>query len=106
MRTMLQRRGCREVSKAAVVLLHACSTFGIPGVEQHVHFLRDVANASAIRRDFIANWNLANLPSGSPSWRPCRRRSVPVMPNVRAPCLQLASPSSHTQQCAAQRCRP
>ena len=44
--------------------MHACSTFGIPGVEQNVHFLRDVANASAIRKDFIENWNLANLPSG------------------------------------------
>ncbi len=40
-----------------------CSTFGIPGVEDHTHFLRDVANASAIRSHLIANWNLANLPS-------------------------------------------
>ena len=39
------------------------STFGIPGVEQHAHFLRDVSNATHIRNHLIANWNKANLPS-------------------------------------------
>lgn len=42
----------------------ACSTFGIPGVEQYTHFLRDVRDASDIRNDILKNWNLANLPSG------------------------------------------
>ncbi|BDA46213.1 Internal alternative NAD(P)H-ubiquinone oxidoreductase A1 [Coccomyxa sp. Obi] len=39
------------------------STFGIPGVEEHAHFLRDVANATHIRNHLIANWNKANLPT-------------------------------------------
>ncbi|EIE24104.1 mitochondrial type-II NADH dehydrogenase [Coccomyxa subellipsoidea C-169] len=39
------------------------STFGIPGVEQHAHFLRDVSNATHIRNHLIANWNKANLPT-------------------------------------------
>ena len=50
----------------------ACSTFGIPGVEQHTHFLRDVKNASDIRNHIIENWNLANLPSALPG---CAKRA-------------------------------
>jgi NADH:ubiquinone reductase (non-electrogenic) len=38
------------------------STFGIPGVEEHTHFLRDAANATAIRNQLVANWNRANIP--------------------------------------------
>ena len=38
------------------------STFGTPGVEEHAHFLRDVANATAIRSTLIKNWMLANIP--------------------------------------------
>ena len=42
------------------------STFGTPGVEEHALFLRDVANATAIRSALIKNWMLANIP-GKPS---------------------------------------
>ena len=38
------------------------STFGIKGVEQHAHFLRDVKNAEAIRSRLIGNIALANVP--------------------------------------------
>ena len=38
------------------------STFGTPGVEEHALFLRDVANATAIRSKLIDNWILANIP--------------------------------------------
>ena len=42
------------------------STFGTPGVEEHALFLRDVANATAIRSALIKNWMLANIP-GKPT---------------------------------------
>ena len=38
------------------------STFGIPGVEEHALFLRNVANASAIRDKLIENWQIAGSP--------------------------------------------
>jgi NADH dehydrogenase FAD-containing subunit len=38
------------------------STFGIPGVEQHAHFLRDVRHAEAIRGKLIENIALAGVP--------------------------------------------
>lgn len=38
------------------------STFGIKGVSEHAHFLRDVRNAEAIRNRLIENWSLANVP--------------------------------------------
>lgn len=38
------------------------STFGIPGVGEHAHFLRDAANAQAIRDALIRSWGLANTP--------------------------------------------
>eukprot|EP00208_Stichococcus_sp_RCC1054_P000285 CAMPEP_0206135826 /NCGR_PEP_ID=MMETSP1473-20131121/1091_1 /ASSEMBLY_ACC=CAM_ASM_001109 /TAXON_ID=1461547 /ORGANISM="Stichococcus sp, Strain RCC1054" /LENGTH=532 /DNA_ID=CAMNT_0053527941 /DNA_START=118 /DNA_END=1716 /DNA_ORIENTATION=- len=38
------------------------STFGIPGVKEHAHFLRDVRDAEAIRNDLLANWMHANIP--------------------------------------------
>ena len=38
------------------------STFGIPGVEEHAHFLRDVAHSTQIRSQLIENWNRANIP--------------------------------------------
>ena len=41
------------------------STFGIPGVVEHAHFLRDAANADAIRTRLISNWNKANIPGRS-----------------------------------------
>lgn len=40
------------------------STFGIPGVEQHAHFLRDVRHAEAIRNKLINNIALAGVPGG------------------------------------------
>ncbi|KAI3436606.1 hypothetical protein D9Q98_006023 [Chlorella vulgaris] len=42
------------------------STFGIPGVEQYTHFLRDASHSTAIRSDLVANWNKANIPGRSP----------------------------------------
>jgi hypothetical protein len=45
------------------LLLHCQgSTFGIPGVEQHAHFLRDVRHAEAIRSQLIENIALAGVP--------------------------------------------
>jgi NADH:ubiquinone reductase (non-electrogenic) len=41
------------------------STFGIPGVEEHTHFLRDAAHGTAIRNQLMRNWNLANIPGRS-----------------------------------------
>lgn len=41
------------------------STFGIPGVSENAHFLRDAANADAIRTQLINNWNRANIPGRS-----------------------------------------
>ena len=41
------------------------STFGIPGVEEHTHFLRQASDSVAIRNDLIANWNRANIPGRS-----------------------------------------
>jgi NADPH-dependent 2,4-dienoyl-CoA reductase/sulfur reductase-like enzyme len=38
------------------------STFGIPGVERHAHFLRDVKDAEQIRNELLKNWTLANVP--------------------------------------------
>ncbi|KAF6256151.1 pyridine nucleotide-disulfide oxidoreductase-domain-containing protein, partial [Scenedesmus sp. NREL 46B-D3] len=38
------------------------STFGIPGVEQHAHFLRDVRHAEAIRGKLIENIARAGVP--------------------------------------------
>ena len=38
------------------------STFGIPGVEQHACFLRDVRHAEAIRAQLIENIALAGVP--------------------------------------------
>ncbi|KAL4857936.1 Internal alternative NAD(P)H-ubiquinone oxidoreductase A2 [Chlorella vulgaris] len=42
------------------------STFGVPGVEQYTHFLRDASHSTAIRSDLVANWNKANIPGRSP----------------------------------------
>lgn len=39
------------------------STFGIPGVEQFSHPLRDITDASNIKNNLIANWSKANTPS-------------------------------------------
>ncbi|GMH42376.1 hypothetical protein BSKO_10295 [Bryopsis sp. KO-2023] len=41
------------------------STFGIPGVEQHTHFLRDVKQATAIRKHLIDNIGKAATPGRS-----------------------------------------
>lgn len=38
------------------------STFGIPGVEQHAHFLRDISHSERIRNDLIHNVALAGVP--------------------------------------------
>lgn len=41
------------------------STFGIPGVLEHAHFLRDVKQAEAIRNKLIENLALAGVPGGA-----------------------------------------
>lgn len=38
------------------------STFGIPGVEEHAHFLRDVRHAEVIRNKLIDNIARAGVP--------------------------------------------
>lgn len=38
------------------------STFGIPGVLEHAHFLRDVKQAEAIRYALISNLAQAGIP--------------------------------------------
>jgi NADH dehydrogenase FAD-containing subunit len=43
----------------------AGSTFGIPGVMENAHFLRDVAHASKIRSKIIENLHLASTPGCS-----------------------------------------
>lgn len=42
------------------------STFGIPGVEQHTHFLRDASHSTRIREKLVDCWNAANIPGRSP----------------------------------------
>ena len=44
----------------------AGSMFGLKGVEEHAHFLRDVSHASRIRSKIMENLSLANTP-GAPS---------------------------------------
>jgi len=41
------------------------STFGISGVEEHAHFLRDASHADYIRNKLIYNWGAANIPGRS-----------------------------------------
>lgn len=41
------------------------STFGIPGVEEHAYFLRDVRHAEAIRSKLIENIALAGVPGAN-----------------------------------------
>ena len=65
------------------------STFGIPGVEQHAHFLRDVSNATHIRNHLIANWNKANLPSKAQGLIP---RCWLVMVNLNIAVNQFSFP--------------
>jgi NADH:ubiquinone reductase (non-electrogenic) len=38
------------------------STFGIPGVVEHAHFLKEISDARAIRRDIIENFERASAP--------------------------------------------
>ena len=45
-----------------IIVLVQGSTFGIPGVEEHAHFLRDVKDAERIRNHLLTNWTLANIP--------------------------------------------
>ncbi|WIA14591.1 hypothetical protein OEZ85_003105 [Tetradesmus obliquus] len=49
-------------NKLAICTGSSGSTFGIPGVEQHAHFLRDVRHAEAIRSQLIENIALAGVP--------------------------------------------
>lgn len=51
--------------KLAVCTGSQGSTFGIPGVEQYAHFLRDVRHAEAIRAQLIENIALAGVPGRS-----------------------------------------
>lgn len=51
-----------ESGHACCVLHLQGSTFGIPGVEQYAHFLRDVRHAEAIRARLIENIALAGVP--------------------------------------------
>jgi len=45
------------------------STFGIKGVEQYCHPLREAGHAVAIRSRLIKNWSLANIPGRQPQER-------------------------------------
>ncbi|GLI68456.1 hypothetical protein VaNZ11_012878 [Volvox africanus] len=46
------------------------STFGIPGVLEHAHFLRDVKQAESIRQRLIENLALAGIPGRAlPDWQ-------------------------------------
>eukprot|EP00877_Chromochloris_zofingiensis_P007537 jgi/Chrzof1/3036/Cz12g09060.t1 len=48
--------------KLAIATGSQGSTFGIPGVEQHAHFLRDISHSERIRNDLIHNVALAGVP--------------------------------------------
>eukprot|EP00887_Chlorella_sp_A99_P002787 scaffold6.g2787.t1 len=54
------------------------STFGIPGVELHAHFLRQAADSVAIRNKLIANWTRANIPGRSQARAPCSSARPPA----------------------------
>ena len=54
-----------DYSKLAIATGSQGSTFGIPGVLENAHFLRDAANAEAIRSRIIFNWHRANVPGRS-----------------------------------------
>lgn len=45
------------------------STFGIKGVEQYCHPLREAGHAVSIRSRLIKNWSLANIPGRQPQER-------------------------------------
>ena len=45
------------------------STFGIKGVDQYCHPLREAGHAVAIRSRLIKNWSLANIPGRQPQER-------------------------------------
>lgn len=55
-----------QYDKLAICTGSQGSTFGIPGVHQHAHFLRDVKQAEAIRQRLIENLALAGIPGGWP----------------------------------------
>ncbi|EFN58862.1 hypothetical protein CHLNCDRAFT_140737 [Chlorella variabilis] len=55
-----------EYDKLAISTGSQGSTFGIPGVEQYTHFLRDASHSTAIRSTLVDNWNKANIPGRSP----------------------------------------
>jgi len=42
------------------------STFGVPGVEQHAHFLKELSDARAIRRKILRNVAAATMPDSTP----------------------------------------
>lgn len=48
--------------KLAIATGSQGSTFGIPGVQEHAHFLRDVKHGEAIRQKLIHNLALAGVP--------------------------------------------
>lgn len=56
----------------------AGSTFGIPGVHEHAHFLRDVSHASAIRSRLVQNISNASTPGARPGPGPPRRWPVVI----------------------------
>ena len=51
-----------------LVLAVGCVTnsFGVPGVEQHAHFLKEIEDARRIRQSLVANLERASLPGVSP----------------------------------------
>lgn len=55
-------RDCAGGTEWCGVLTLQGSTFGIPGVLEHAHFLRDVKQSEAIRLKIIENLALAGIP--------------------------------------------
>jgi hypothetical protein len=83
----------------------AGSTFGIPGVYEHAHLLRDVSHAAAIRSQLIRILGLASTPGALESM--CQQNISVFCPDVRermhSPCTWTSSESSAAAPCMCRR---
>lgn len=66
---------CRKTAWVCCPHYPQGSTFGIPGVEEYAHFLRDVRHAESIRAQLIENIALAGVPG-----EVCEELEEPTLP--------------------------
>lgn len=95
-----QAQTCCAAARNACLLQG--STFGIPGVEEHAHFLRDVRHAEAIRNKLISNIALAGVPGACGASAATALCCVVcgAVPGARSACTW------HSALCRVARCAP